>query len=76
MTRRFSAALSFSFALLAPGIGLSGNAGTQSESLLQIADLAGSGATTPLRFADTFGSSIPQTLMRSSSRSRSAPGRH
>ena len=33
----------------------------------------GSGATTPPRFADTFGSSIPPTLMRSSSRSRSAP---
>ncbi len=40
MTRRFSAVLFFSFALLAPGIGLSGNAGTHSESLLQIADLA------------------------------------
>jgi Peptidase family M28/WD40-like Beta Propeller Repeat len=39
MTRRFSTAL-FSFALLAPGFGLSGNAGTHSESLLQIAHLA------------------------------------
>ena len=40
MTRRFSAILFFCFALLAPGIGLSGNAGTHSEALLQIADLA------------------------------------
>jgi Peptidase family M28/WD40-like Beta Propeller Repeat len=39
MTRRFSTALLL-FALLAPGFGLSGNAGTHSESLLQIADLA------------------------------------
>ena len=40
MRRRFSAVLFLSFALLAPGIGLSGHAGTRSASVLQIADLA------------------------------------
>ena len=46
MTRPFSAAvfsrlaLLFCFVLLTPGSGLTGNASTHSESLLQVADLA------------------------------------